>query len=161
MKKLLVLAVLLLVSACGIKPTPVLGAGPAPTLRNPVNGGPGTDVILYFLRDGRPAPVTRPGGFPVTVQSTLAMLLEGPSSDEKADGYTTALPRLVGGITVSPGPPATITFSSPLRPIGAAGINQLVCTTFAALTLDGGSSVNGTIALIGPDVQLPYQTCQA
>lgn len=161
MKKLLVLAVLLLVSACGIKPTPVLGAGPAPTLHNPVNDGRSTDVILYFVRDGRVAPVSRPGGFPVTVESTLAMLLTGPSAQEEADGYTTSLPRRAGGLTVSPGPPATIDFAFPLRPISGTGINQLVCTTFAALAASGGNSVDGTIALAGPDVRLPYQTCQA
>ncbi|EOD65212.1 hypothetical protein [Amycolatopsis vancoresmycina] len=161
MKKLLVLAVLLLVSACGIKPTPVLGAGPAPTLRNPVDDGPGMDVTLYFVRDGRVAPVTRPGGFPVTVQSTLAMLLAGPTSQEEADGYTTALPQRPGGLTVSAGPPATIDVSFPLRLVTGAGINQLVCTAFAALVLQGGNSVDGTIALAGPDVRLPYQTCQA
>ncbi|WP_103352393.1 hypothetical protein [Amycolatopsis sp. CA-128772] len=161
MKKLLVLAVLLLASACGIKPTPVLGAGPAPTLRNPVNDGSGTDVSLYFLHDGRVAPVTRPGSFPVTVESTLSMLMAGPSLEEKADGYTTELPRRPGGITVSPGPPATITFSSPIRPFTGAGINQLVCTAIAALAAQGGYAVDGTIAVSAPDVQLPYQTCQA
>ncbi|MET8851964.1 hypothetical protein [Amycolatopsis sp. NPDC004625] len=164
MKKLLVLAVLLLVSACGIQPTPVLGAGPAPTLRNPVNDGPGTDVTLYFVHDGRMAPVSRPGGFPVTVESTLAMLLTGPTSQEEADGYTTSLPRRAGGLgalTVSPGPPATIDLSFPLRPVSGAGINQLVCTTFAALAATGGNPVDGTIALVGPDIRLPYQTCQA
>ncbi|MEV4056973.1 hypothetical protein AB0J55_37700 [Amycolatopsis sp. NPDC049688] len=161
MKKLLVLAVLLLVSSCGIKPTPVLGAGPAPTLRNPVNDGPGTDATLYFVRDGRLAPVSRPAGFPATVDGALAMLLAGPTSQEAADGYTTALPERSGALTVSSGPPVTINVSFSLRLITGTGINQLVCTASAALVVQGRNSADGGIALAGPDVRLPYQTCQA
>ncbi|WP_410570225.1 hypothetical protein [Amycolatopsis sp. cmx-4-61] len=160
MKKLFVLAVLLLTSACGIKPTPVLAAGPAPTLRNPVNDGTATDLILYFLQDDRAVPVARPAVFPTRFEATLTMLLDGPTAAETSDGYTTALPRS-GAITLTPGPPTTVNVSFPLRTISAAGINQLVCTAFAALAAQSPSSVEGTIALAGPDVQLPYQTCQA
>ena len=161
MKKLLLLAVLLLASGCGIKPTPVLAAGPAPTLRNPASDGRGTDVILYFVLDGRVAPVARQAGGLVGVEATLATLLDGPTTDERADGYRTALPARTGSITMTPGPPATITFSFALRPITALGINQLVCTAFAALAADGRYAVDGTIGIVGPDLQLPYQTCQA
>jgi len=160
-KKLVVLAVLLLVSACGIKPTPVLGAGPAPTLRNPVNDGTATDVILYFLNHDQTVPVARPAVFPTRVEATLTMLLDGPSAEETSAGYTTALPRSLGTITMTPGPPATITVSFPLRSITGAGINQLVCTTVAALATQGGYATDGTVALAGSDVLLPYQTCQA
>jgi hypothetical protein len=160
-KKFLVLAVLLLVSACGVKPTPVVPAGPAPTVRSPASDGPGTDVILYYVLDDRVAPVTHPGGWPVSVESTLAMLLDGPTAGEQADGYTTALPRWSGGITLTPGSPATITVPFPLRPLTSAGINQLVCTAFAALAAEGRYSIERTIGLAGPDLKLPYQTCQA
>ncbi|WP_410592144.1 hypothetical protein [Amycolatopsis sp. lyj-23] len=155
MKKLLVLAVLLLTSACGIKPTPVLAAGPAPTLRNPVNDGTATDVVLYFLRDDRAVPVARPAVFPMRFEVALTMLMEGPSAEETFEGYTTALPRS-GEIALTPGPPTTVNISFPLRTISAAGINQLVCTALAALT----TQRPGTIALAGPDIQLPYQTCE-
>ncbi|MGV9362922.1 MULTISPECIES: hypothetical protein [unclassified Amycolatopsis] len=158
MKKLAVFAVLLLVSACGIKPTPVLGAGPAPTLRSPADDGRGTDVILYFVLDDRLSPISRPGSGPVGVEATLTMLLDGPSADELAGGYTTELPRRSGAITFTPGSPPTITVPFPLQPISAAGINQLVCTAFAALATQGGYV---TIGLSGPDIRLPYQTCQA
>lgn len=161
MKKLFVLVVVLLVSACGVKPTGVVSAGPAPTLRNPGSSGRGTDAILYFIIDGRVAPVTRSTGTTVGVETALSMLLAGPSTDEAADGYVTNLPYRTGPIELAPGPKATITFAFPLKPITSAGINQLVCTAFAALAAQGGYSVDGTIALVGPDVQLPYQTCQA
>ncbi|MEV5713987.1 hypothetical protein AB0L41_08820 [Amycolatopsis mediterranei] len=161
MKKLVVLAVLLLVSACGVKPTPVVAAGPAPTLRVPATDGRGTDLILYFVLDDRVAPVARSSDGVVGVEAALSMLLGGPSTDERADGYTTTLPRPSGAITVTPGSPATIGVPFPLRPLTGVGINQLVCTAFAALAAQGGYATGGTVALAGPDVLLPYQTCQA
>ena len=161
MRKLVVLVVVLLVSACGVKPTPVVSAGPAPTLRSPAGNGRGTDVILYFVIDGRVAPVARPADGVVSVETALTMLLDGPSLAEKSDGYTTMLSRRPGPISVSPGQPATISFPFPLRPITSVGINQLVCTAFAALAAQAEYAVDGTVALSGTDVQLPYQTCQA
>lgn len=161
MKKLVVLVVLLLMSACGVKPTGVVPAGPAPTLRNPGDSGRGTDAILYFVIDGRVAPVTRSTGSSVGVETALSMLLAGPTTGETADGYVTALPHRSGPIVLAPGPPAAITVPFPLKPISSAGINQLVCTAFAALATQSSYAVDGTIALAGTDVQLPYQTCQA
>jgi hypothetical protein len=126
-----------------------------------VNDGTATDVILYFLNDDRAVPVARPAVFPTRVEATLTMLLDGPSAGETSAGYTTALPRSLGTITMTPGPPATITVSFPLRSITGAGINQLVCTAVAALAAQGGYATDGTVALAGSDVLLPYQTCQA
>jgi len=160
-KKLVVFAVLLLVSACGIKPTPVLEAGPAPTLRSPATEGRGTDVILYFVLNDRLSPVSRPGGWPVSVEATMTMLLDGPSADELAGGYTTALPRQSGAITLTPGSPPVINVPFPLQPLSSAGINQLVCTAFAALATRGGYATEASIGLAGPDIRLPYQMCQA
>ncbi|MEV7099145.1 hypothetical protein AB0M80_40600 [Amycolatopsis sp. NPDC051045] len=161
MKKLAVLAVLLLASACGVKPTPVIPAGPAPTLRSPASDGRGSDLILYFVLDDRVAPVARAAEGVVSVEAALSMLMDGPSLDEEADGYTTALPRRAGTVAVTPGSRATITVSFPLRPLTSVGINQLVCTAFAALAAEGGYSIDRTIGLAGPDLELPYQTCQA
>ncbi|KDN18925.1 hypothetical protein [Amycolatopsis rifamycinica] len=161
MKKLVVLAVLLLVSACGVKPTGVVPAGPAPTLRSPATEGRGTDLILYFVLADRVTPVVRPSAGVVDVGSALTMLLDGPSPGEREGGYTTALPDRSGAITLTPGPPATITVPFPLRPLTGLGINQLVCTAFAALAAQGRYVIDGAIALTGPDVRLPYQTCQA
>ncbi|WP_329044839.1 hypothetical protein OG738_26285 [Amycolatopsis sp. NBC_01488] len=161
MKKLFVLVALLLVSACGVKPTGAVPAGPAPTLRNPGAPGRGTDLILYFVIDGRVAPVTRSSGSTVGVEAALATLLAGPTTEEAADGYVTALPARSGPITLTPGPPAAITFPFALKPISGLGINQLTCTAFAALAAQTRYSVDGTISLSGTDVQLPYQTCQA
>ena len=161
MRKLLVLAAVLLVSACGVKPTPVVQAGPAPTLRSPASDRQGTDVVLYFLVDGRLSPVVRPAERVVTLGETLTMLLDGPTVDEHAEGYRTMLPIRTGPVAVSPGRPPTISLPFPLRPLTGVGINQLACTTSAALAAQGGSGVDGTVTFAGTDVQLPYQTCQA
>jgi len=160
-KKLLILVGLLVVSACGIKPTGVVPAGPAPTLRNPGTSGRGADVILYFVLDGRVAPVSRSTGGTVGVENALSLLLAGPTTDEADDGYVTDLPRRSGPIVLSPGSPPAITVPFPLKPITGVGINQLVCTAFAALAAQGGYSTDGTISLSGTDVRLPYQACQA
>jgi hypothetical protein len=160
-KKLLVLAVLLLVSACGVKPTPVVPAGPAPTLRNPATNGRGSDLILYFVLDGRVAPVTRSTGAAVGVTASLSTLLDGPSYAEASDGYATMLPSETGPIALNPGSPTVITFSFPLKQLTPIAINQLVCTAFAALAAEGSYAVDGAITLGGSDVELPSQTCQA
>ncbi|WIV53444.1 hypothetical protein [Amycolatopsis nalaikhensis] len=161
MKKLLVLAVLLVVSACGVKPTGVVSAGPAPTLRSPGGSGRGTDLILYFVIDGRVAPVTRPTGTAVGVSAALSILLSGPSSDEAAEGYATMLPPERGPVALSPGPPAMINVPFPLKPLPPLAVNQLVCTAFAALAAEGSYVVEGVITLSGTDTQLPSLTCQA
>jgi hypothetical protein len=160
-KKLLVLAVLFLVAACGVKPTPVVPAGPAPTLRNPATNGLGTDLTLYFVLDGRVTPVTRSAGSTTGVDTALSTLLAGPSYAEASDGYATMLPSETGPIALSPGPPTTVTFSFPLKQLTPIAVNQLVCTAFAALAADGDHVVDGAITLAGSDFQLPSQTCQA
>jgi hypothetical protein len=105
--------------------------------------------------------VARPAGTAVSVETALTLLLAGPTAEEAADGYRTQLPHRAGPIALSPGPSAAITLSFPLKPIAGVGINQLVCTAFAALATQSRYPVDGTIALSGPDVELPYQTCQA
>jgi hypothetical protein len=155
------LAAVLLVSACGVKPTPVVPAGPAPTLRGPASDRQGTDVVLYFVVDGRVAPVVRPADRVPTLEQTLTMLLGGPTGSEAAEGYRTMLPVPTGPVRVSPGRPPAISLPFPLRPVTGVGINQLACTTSAALAVQGASGADGTVAFSGPDVQLPYQTCQA
>ncbi|RSD15490.1 hypothetical protein EIY87_24305 [Amycolatopsis eburnea] len=160
-KKVLVLAVLLLVSACGVKPTPVIGAGPAPTLRNPEGDAPGTEVTLYFVLDGRLTPVARPVTSSMGVNTTLSLLLGGPSRAEAADGYTTMLPAAGGEIALSPDPPPTITLPFPVQQLTPIAVNQLVCTTFAALAAQSRYVIENAVVLAGTDTKLPPQTCQA
>ncbi|MFI5588706.1 hypothetical protein ACIA5G_26880 [Amycolatopsis sp. NPDC051758] len=162
MKKLfVVLAVLLLAGACGIKPTGAVPAGPAPTLPNPEPGGRGTDLTLYFVIDGRVAPVTRPASGTAGVSTALSILLNGPSDTEAAEGYVTRLPPQSGPVALAPGPPVVITLPFPINRLTSIAINQLVCTAFAALAAEGSYAVDGTVTLSGPDGQLPSRACQA
>jgi hypothetical protein len=160
-KLLVVLVLLLLTGACGIKPTGVVPAGPAPTLRNPGTSGRGTDVILYFVIDGRVAPVTRPADSTPGVGTALSILLNGPSDTEAADGYVTMLPPESGPVSLDPGPPVVVNLPFPLKQLAPIAINQLVCTAFAALAAESRYAGDGTIILDGPDIQLSSQTCQA
>ncbi|WP_328451824.1 MULTISPECIES: hypothetical protein [unclassified Amycolatopsis] len=161
MKKLLVLAVLFLVGACGVKPTPVVPAGPAPTLRNPATNGRGTDLVLYFVLDGRVRPVSRSTSETVDVTAALSTLLGGPSYAETSDGYATMLPAETGPIALSGGSPTTIRVAFPLKQLPQIAVDQLVCTAFAALAAGGGYVADGAITLAGSDIELPSQTCQA
>jgi len=159
-KKFFVLAVLLLTAACGVKPTPVVPAGPAPTLRNP-DTGQGAEVILYFVINGRMVPVTRPTRGSIGVNTALSLLLGGPSYAEAADGYTTMLPPGGGPIALAPDPPPTITLPFPVARLSPIAINQLVCTAFAAMAAENTTTVDNVITLAGTDAKLPAQTCQA
>lgn len=161
MKRLLALAVVLLVSACGIKPTGVVPAGPAPTLRNPASSGRGTDVILYFVIDGRATPVTRPNRGGADVGTALSMLLDGPSYAEQAEGFVTMLPAKGGQVGLSPGPRTVISVAFPVKQLNPTAVNQLVCTAQAALAVDSTLPAEGGITVAGSDAELPPQTCQA
>jgi hypothetical protein len=160
-KKLLVVALALLVSACGVKPTPVIQAGPAPTLRNAPNSGQGADIILYFVIDGRMTPVTRPASRSVGVDTALSLLLAGPTYAEAAAGYTTMLPRDSGSVGLAADSPRTIKVPFPVAPLNVLAVNQLVCTAFAAIAAENSMPVDNVIALAGTDTKLPPQTCQA
>ncbi|WP_410672529.1 hypothetical protein [Amycolatopsis sp. cmx-4-68] len=161
MKRLLVLAVVLLVSACGVKPTPVIPAGPAPTLRNAPNGAQGADLILYFVINGRLMPVTRPASRSVGVDTALSLLLAGPSYAEAADGYTTMLPPGRGSIGLAADSPPTIKVPFAVAQLNVLAVNQLVCTAFAAIAAENSWIIDNVVALAGTDTTLPAQTCQA
>ena len=163
MKKLLVLAVLLLVSACGIKPTPVIPAGPAPTLRNPAAGVQGTDVVLYFVIDGRVAPVARAAGTPVGLTTALRMLLNGPSRAESSDGYVTMLPAGdPSQVSVdSEAAPTLIAVPFPLRELNSLAMNQLICTATAVLAFSGTATGDRRFTIASPDGKIATPPCQA
>lgn len=52
-----------------------------------------TGVVVYFLRDGRVSPVRRVvAATPAVARAAVTALLEGPDSDEEADGLSSAIP---------------------------------------------------------------------
>lgn len=161
MKKLFVLAAVLLVSACGIKPTGVVPAGPAPTLRNSTGSGRGAEVILYFVAGGRVTPVGRSSRGPVDVSTALSLLLAGPTYAEQSEGLETFLPTESGQVALNPGSPTVLRFTFALHELKPAAVNQLVCTASAALAANGAYVGGDGLTLTGTDGELPAQTCQA
>ena len=93
-RRLALLAALALLAGCGVDPqaapedldvSPIPPATPAPS-----DGGAGSELILWFLRDDLLAPVQRAADArdPVTA---LALLAEGLTAEEADAGLTTAI----------------------------------------------------------------------
>ncbi|MDI2130959.1 hypothetical protein [Yinghuangia seranimata] len=151
---LLAVSTAALVAGCGIRATegPVNAGEPAkrPSPQGTTPSGVVGRHQIYLVRDGRPQPVLR--GDPVDIQipqpgSTkvpvpddpqrmsqidrlLRELVKGPSADERAQGWTTALPSGgVGPAEPQPGDPADLVRldvePSSLSPLG---LGQVVCT---------------------------------
>jgi len=87
------------VAGCGIQPSAVKVVGAAPTLQaaNDVTGtegagGGANQYELYFFRDGDLTPVMRYTNDTVTEELVLQALINGPSSTESSDGYSSAIP---------------------------------------------------------------------
>ncbi|MFC0623301.1 GerMN domain-containing protein [Kribbella deserti] len=99
--------VLALVCACGVRPqehpdpveslSAVVPSSSTPTAQASTTGTPATAVV-YLIRSGRLAAVSRPGADP---QSLLRDLLAGPTSTEFAAGLRSAIPATGGAITVT------------------------------------------------------------
>lgn len=86
----IVLALLALfgsLAGCGIRPTGVLTGGQAPI-------GVGSGPTLYFLVNGKLAPVPRAIGHLGTPTGALELLFGGPLDSERQQGVTTALPPI-------------------------------------------------------------------
>jgi hypothetical protein len=91
-------ALLPALAACGIEPSGItsLGAAPAAAPASAPNGLPATigsdQYVLFFYQGDKLAPVYRPATSTVNEGFVLRQLLNGPTADEKAQGYTSALP---------------------------------------------------------------------
>ena len=75
-----------------------------------------SSVAVYFLRDGKVAPVRRTiAATPAVARAAVSSLFEGPTAEEEADGLTTAIPSgtTLGGIDVADGV-ATVDLRGPL-----------------------------------------------
>jgi hypothetical protein len=85
-------------AACGIQPSGIvsLGAAPAAVQASVQDGAPATigsdQYVLFFYQGTRLLPVYRETSGPIDESLVLKELLNGPNSDEKQQGYTSALP---------------------------------------------------------------------
>ncbi|WP_405507931.1 hypothetical protein [Streptomyces purpurascens] len=106
-------------ASCGIPATGVVEAGgPA--------GGVVPTVRVYFVADGKPAPVPRRAVTPIGAASAVEVLLQGPTAEEQAAGLKSLLPLTGADLptAVPADPPATETPRTPAteapRAAGAA-----------------------------------------
>ncbi|MDX3095497.1 hypothetical protein PV417_13200 [Streptomyces sp. ME19-03-3] len=125
------LAAALTLTACGVPPTGVIGAGePAHGLSSADPGTPLTPTIvpLYFLRDGELSAYGRKTTVPVNVENAVRLLFAGPTLDEAAK-ITTELPRVKGALEVAAGADAVeVRLPKGVSPLSHRAMMQLACT---------------------------------
>ncbi|MEV5576790.1 hypothetical protein AB0L06_42770 [Spirillospora sp. NPDC052269] len=94
----LVVAVLAFACGCGVPTTGITKVGPLPSAQ-----GPAVNNTIYFIKDGRLAPVVRPGlsGAP---SMPLWQLGYGVTDKERKAGYTSTMPGvgIVAGLPDQP-----------------------------------------------------------
>ncbi|WP_037357843.1 hypothetical protein [Amycolatopsis orientalis] len=149
MKRLLaLLAVLVLASGCGVRPSGVIVGENAPS--GPANGNVENAATVYFVLNGKIEPVVRTGVGDGAADQVRA-LEQGPDEDERASGYTTELPPSFEPIAVGTGEAA---IGVNVRELSPNAIAQLVCTVVAA-----GGGASGTVTLSGGGQKLPPRAC--
>ncbi|MEV1179271.1 hypothetical protein [Nonomuraea sp. NPDC049784] len=120
---------LVAVAGCGVRPSDVIPAG------DPPSGAvaPTMKITLYLVKNGRLSAVTRPGGRPMFLTDTLALLAAGPTAMEQADGFTTDVPPEAGPFEVAAKPSGhlEVTLSTPASELSTLAVQQIVCTTAA------------------------------
>jgi hypothetical protein len=111
-KRLALLGLVVLVAGCGgahkrAAPTTLMTSEPSPTTTTTAAApGPTTSLAVFFVRDGRIAPVRRE--VPETKAigaAALAQLLAGPTDEERSGGLASAIPSgtQLGGLTITGG----------------------------------------------------------
>lgn len=132
----LIIASTLLVAACGVQPTEIVSAGDPAVARRYV-----PPTTIYFIRDGRLAPVQR-RALPGAPEVALDQLFKGPTKQEQGGGLRTYIPAdaIVVPPSNDPKPPAApsrITVSTgyatffiylPRRRPPRQALAQIVCT---------------------------------
>jgi hypothetical protein len=156
MKKLLVLAAVLLASACGVQPTGVVSAGPAPTLHDTAS----SELILYFVQDGHVVSVTRPESSQLSATQAILILLTGPTAAEARRGLTTDLPAIAGPVVVDPDTsPGFLNVGFDVLSLPETAVNQLSCTAMTALARTSQLPRAGVV-ISGPDGKLGLRGCR-
>lgn len=149
-------AALLAVAGCGIQPTgvQVVGAPPAAQVAgNLPGGGPSGGeyaYYLYFYREGRLASITRFTSSPVDQQTVVDAVIGGPTKEELAKGYTSAIPSSLKIVDLTAqGEAWAYQFSDQL---GRQERAQIVCSIQANLPAPSVATVYG-------DAKLTWNIC--
>ncbi|SFR29068.1 hypothetical protein SAMN04488564_116176 [Lentzea waywayandensis] len=141
----LVLAVL---TACGIRPTDPIPGLEAPS--GPVENA--SPSLFWVAPGGRVLPVSRPEGS-LSGFDVVALLAQGPTTDEQARGLTTEVPfdaapttvdRVANGLDV--------TISGDVSQLSGPAVQQIVCTLLTVQPV-------GTVNLRGGGHSLEFQKC--
>ncbi|HUR08118.1 MAG TPA: hypothetical protein VM347_36635 [Nonomuraea sp.] len=140
---------LVAVAGCGVRPSDVIPAGDPPSGR--VETTP--TITLYLVKNGRLSAVTRPGGR-LLLTDRLALLADGPTARETADGFTTDVPFGVGpfSVTAEPDRPLVVTLSTPVGELSTLAVEQIVCTAATATGPESPAQVTvvGAGQRVGP-----------
>ncbi|MFB9902989.1 hypothetical protein [Allokutzneria oryzae] len=150
MRRAAVLLLLALLAGCGVRPTDIVRAGPAPIL--PANG---EGAVLYFLSGEQLQPASRATGQPLGPAQAVELLLGGPTEAERSAGLVTKLPFTSGKATLNG---TTLTVPIPVVGLPEEAVQQLVCTAVRALAPTGERF---GLFLAGPTRALGYRECSA
>jgi hypothetical protein len=141
------LALILFVSACGIRTT-----DPIPGLEAPSGPVESTSPAVYWVSEGRVVAATRPQGS-LSGFDVIALLAQGPNVPELNRGLTTEVPfdaapatvdRVANGLDVS--------ISTDVSLLSKAAVQQIVCTLL-------GIQAAGTVNLRGGGHSLEFLKC--
>lgn len=150
----------LLLVACGIKPTGVIGSGAPATV---VISSPDHAGFVYFVTpDGRLVPSPQVDSPPSSATGTLLRLLAGPGPQERAAGLGTRLPepagREIGAVAVTLTGPEAVEVRIPFSPSDLSDLarSQLVCTVTSATV---GENRTMHVLLTGPESAFVGLTC--
>jgi hypothetical protein len=142
-----VLALVLALTACGIRPT-----DPIPGLTAPNGPVENTSPALYWVSEGNVVAVGRPQGS-LSGYDVIALLAQGPSVAEQNRGLTTEVPVDAAPATVDRvATGLDVTLSTDVSLLSSVAVQQIVCTLL-------GSQAVGTVNLRGGGHSLEFLKC--
>jgi hypothetical protein len=137
-----VVLVAVLSAGCGVRPSGVISGGPAPSGPALVRPGalpptrPADGVALYFLADSSLTPVLRQTRQRLSATQTLALLQDGPTSDDRAANLTSEVPTGLDPVTVAIDASGNVevVVTADVTTLSATAADQIVCTVRDALS---------------------------
>lgn len=150
----LVLVLPLLTAGCGISPAGPESAGaPASGVHRPGARADAGYTRLYFVGPYGPRSASRSADSPLGPQQALDLLLEGPTSTERARGLTSEIPSLDGKLTATAAKGAVdVYLPVNVNDLQVAAVNQLTCTAAHAEVPGSGPATRVRIRFHEPAV---------
>ncbi|WP_053734984.1 GerMN domain-containing protein [Nocardia sp. NRRL S-836] len=138
---------LVVLAACGIRPTGVIPGLEAPSgpVENPTPS-------IYWVADGQVVPVARVQGS-LTGRDVVALLAQGPSTAEQERGLRTEVPFDAAPATVDRvADGLDVTVSTDVSLLSANAVRQIVCTLLDVQAV-------GSVNLRGGGHSLEFRKC--